>query len=118
MLANHGTALEADLQRFYQVDLADLYRGLITPRKVAVLATNLPRASAVGRSMGGPDAISDEVESLWLLEHTTASIAHAKGGSKGKAPQMREYPLSAAEVKVKKQKTESRAERWVREHGK
>ena len=116
MLENHGEALEADLQRYYQVDLADMYRGRVSPRRVSVLATNLPRASAVGVRLGGATAISGEVEASWLLENAVLRIAHAQAGGKGKPPEMREYPLGVAEMAKKDTFTESRAEAFRRKH--
>jgi hypothetical protein len=116
LLENHGEALEADLQRYYNVDLADMYRGVVSVRKVSVLATNLPRASAVGVRLGGAAAISEETEASWLVETALYKIAHAQAGGKGKAPEMRDYPLGVAELAAKETFTESRAEAFRRKH--
>ena len=116
MTSNHGEALEADLQRFYQVDLADMYRGVVSIRKVSVLASNLPRESAVGIRLGGPAAISSEVEAAWLIENAILRVAHSQAGGKGKPPEMREYPLGVAERAEKDTFTESRAEAFRRKH--
>lgn len=37
--------MEADLQRFYHVDLGDLYRGGLSIRRLSVLIHNLPAES-------------------------------------------------------------------------
>ena len=108
--------MEADLQRFYQVDLADMYRGRVSPRKIAVFAVNLPRGSAVGQHMGGASAVTDEVDALWSVEHALFLVAHAQGGGKGKEPARREYPPAAHEQQAKEQKALSRAERFMQRH--
>lgn len=59
-MAAQGEALEADFHRFYQLDLADLWRGSLSPRKAAVLAVHLPPEAAIYRQ--GPD------DRLWSLE--------------------------------------------------
>ena len=41
--------LEADLQRYYGVDLADLWRGGLSVRRLSVLVDNLPDDSATAR---------------------------------------------------------------------
>lgn len=89
MLAVHGGAVEADLQRFYGIDLADMYRGLITPRKISVLVMNLPRGAQTWVATGGPQAISLEAESLWHVEHAVQLTAW---DGNGKGPQVRDYP--------------------------
>ena len=117
-MANHGEALEADLQRFYQVDLTDMYRGVLSVRRVSVLAAHLPRGSAVGERLGGAAAITAEVEAGWLVEAALYKIQHAKAGSKGKGPEMREYPLGVAAQSEKQDYAVSRAEAFRRKHAK
>jgi len=93
-----------------------MYRGDISVREVSVLATNLPRASAVGVRLGGAAAISEETEASWLVETALYKIAHAQAGGKGKAPEMREYPLGVAEQAEKENFAVSRAEAFRRKH--
>jgi len=95
-----------------------MYRGRISVRKVSVLATNLPRGSAVGVRIGGAAAISEEVEGSWLVEAALYRIAHGQAGGKGKAPEMREYPLGVAEQAEKQNYAASRAEAFLRKHAK
>lgn len=45
--------MEADLQRYYGVDLLDYHRGLITARKLHVLIDQLPYDSATATSQNG-----------------------------------------------------------------
>jgi hypothetical protein len=93
-----------------------MYRGIITPRRIAVLALNLPRGAATWRALGGAGAVTGEVEASWLVEHTLMMIAHGQGGGKGKAPQMRDFPLGILEEQAKAEKTQSRAERFRAKH--
>lgn len=95
-----------------------MYRGRVSVRKVSVLATNLPRGGAVGVRLGGAAAISEEVEAGWLVETALYKIAHAKAGGKGKAPEMREYPLGVYEQAEKENYAVSRAEAFLRKHAK
>ncbi|MEV7925306.1 hypothetical protein [Kitasatospora sp. NPDC088779] len=54
--AGHGAALRADFQRFYGLDLADVWRGHLSPRRAWALAEHLPEESALAASLaGGPE---------------------------------------------------------------
>ena len=69
-----------------------MYRGLITPRRVAVLVSNLPRGAQTWIWVGGPMAVTAEAEATYALEYAMVMIAYHQGGAKGKKPEMREYP--------------------------
>lgn len=47
LLRDHEDAVEADLQRFYGVDLGDVWRGDLSVRRLWVLLSHLPPGSAV-----------------------------------------------------------------------
>jgi hypothetical protein len=108
--------VEADLQRFYQLDLADMYRGALTVRKVAVLVMNLPRGAQTWMAVGGRGAISTEAEAGWLVEHALYAIAHGQGGSKGTAPEMRPYPPGLKAAAAQQNYTQTRAEAFRAKH--
>jgi len=93
-----------------------MYRGRLSVRKVSVLASNLPRGGAVGVRLGGAAAVSEEVEAGWLVETALYRIAHSQAGGKGRAPEMRDYPLGIAEQAAKQDYTLSRAEAFKRKH--
>lgn len=93
-----------------------MYRGLISPRKVAVFATNMPRGSATMERIGGAAAITEETDALWSVEHALYLIAYAQGEKKGQEPKRREYPPGALDEQVKEQKALSRAERFMQRH--
>jgi hypothetical protein len=61
--------VEADLLRYYGVDLLEYYRGRLSARRLAVLIRHLPREAALVRAVRG-----DEVD--WgLAEHLLAVAA-------------------------------------------
>jgi hypothetical protein len=47
--------VEADLLRFYGVDLLDYHRGRLTARRLRVLIRHLPRDAALVRAVRGED---------------------------------------------------------------
>jgi hypothetical protein len=53
MLREHPDALEADLQRFYGVQLGDLWRGRLSLRRLSVLVQYLPPGSAIWAQQTG-----------------------------------------------------------------
>ncbi|QIG58545.1 tail assembly chaperone [Arthrobacter phage DrSierra] len=55
LLRNDSDVVEADLQRFYHVDLADYWRGELSPRRLSVLIEQLPAESATARKLSGAD---------------------------------------------------------------
>lgn len=75
---------------------------------------NLPRGATVWRHIGGPASVTDETESLWMLEHTTQMIAWVKGGKRGKKPQPRAYPKGVNEDARKQLEFEKKAEQFRR----
>jgi hypothetical protein len=63
-------------------------------------------------------AVTPEVEAGWLVEAALYRIAHGQAGGKGKAPEMREYPLGVLEQAEKANYALSRAEAFRRKHAK
>lgn len=53
-------AVEADFQRFYGIDLGELWTGRLGPRRAARLASQLPPGAAIFR----PDGLDSQVYSL------------------------------------------------------
>ncbi|MFE5332569.1 hypothetical protein ACFRCG_39945 [Embleya sp. NPDC056575] len=85
LLREHGEAIEADLLRYYQVDLLDLYRGEMSWRRLRVLIRYLPVESATSRAMQPRDPKDefwadpmDRRMAAWLVnavrENTYATI--------------------------------------------
>jgi hypothetical protein len=102
LLAEYGEVIEADLLRFYGVDLLGLYKGRITPRRVMALISGLPPGSALHRARGGPASWSDEVAAVkevgYRLESTLISV---NGGKQ--LPQRPEPPPVGWQIKEAEQ---------------
>lgn len=105
MLSRHRDAVEADLLRYYRVDLADLYRGGLSIRRLYVLMTNAPADSAYRRSVLGAD------EAAWgVTEHLLATVVDAlqvanwqrsKDGARGRgAPKPIPRPTDAPRPRI------------------
>lgn len=103
--------MEADLHRFYGVDLADMWRGQLTPRKVAVLVENLPQGAQTWVDFGGPMAVTPEAEATYVVEHELATLWWLHTGKKGDRPQFRDYPPFANPA-VAPDKARDKAEQW------
>ncbi|CAM3624598.1 hypothetical protein GCM10009799_05930 [Nocardiopsis rhodophaea] len=72
MIRTHPDAVEADLARYYRIELADLWRGRLTLRRLAVLVRHLPTDSATYRALGGDG---------WTLgNYLQADLVHAMTG--------------------------------------
>lgn len=56
--------MEADLQAEYQVDLAGLYTGAMTPRRCWLLIEQLPPGSRLAMAAGGAAAWSTETHAI------------------------------------------------------
>lgn len=112
LLRRFPGAVEADLQRYYQIDLADMYRGTVTVRKVAVLVQHLPRGATTWQMLGGPGAISAEVEALWGVHLLQEYQLYQAGGGKGQEPKMRDYPEGVEASQSAVDRLESNARAW------
>jgi hypothetical protein len=55
-VTQHAEAIEADLLRYYGVDLHDYHRGRLSARRLRVLIQHLPRDAALVRAVHGGDA--------------------------------------------------------------
>lgn len=68
LLDEHGDEIEADLSRFHNLDLCDLYRGTLSLRRVGVLVHHLPHNSAL------VIALNDGQPKWTNIEHLLADI--------------------------------------------
>lgn len=105
-------AVEADLQRYYQIDLADMYRGKITPRRVAVLVQHFPRGAMTWQLVGGPGAVTAEEEALWGVHYLQQSQLYQAAGNTGTKPEMRDYPEGQEAKQSAVDRIESNARAW------
>lgn len=68
LLRDHQDELEADLQHYYQVDIADLWRSGLSVRRLSVLVTGLPADSLTVAALTGMPREWARVEP-WLLDY-------------------------------------------------
>lgn len=116
-LEHHGGALEFDLHRFAGLDLADLYRGIITPRKVAVILEHLPPDSAVRRRVGGDGSLTVQEHALRQLFHLGELQLYQGGGGKGKKPKPPASPPTYEHQRKIDERNQARRDRWLRKWG-
>lgn len=76
LLREHEDAVEADLQRYYQIDIADLWRGGLTVRRLSVLIQHLPADSAVAAAVTGLPREWNST-TTWLLEYIIQALSGA-----------------------------------------
>jgi hypothetical protein len=74
LLRDNEDAVEADFHRYYNLDLAELYRGELSLRKVSNLIANLPTGSATW------SAINDIPYGWTLTDLLIADLFHAFSG--------------------------------------
>lgn len=71
----HAEALEADLLRYYGIDLLDWHRETLSARRLALLVKHLPRESALNRELHGEAAewsVSDHLLAA-AVDHLAAA---------------------------------------------
>lgn len=113
MLQNHGGALEADLHRFYGMDLADLWRGTLGARKISVLLEHLPEESAVRRAEGGAGSLTMVERFLRELRHIGELQLYQGGGGKGQKPKPPKDPPTYQARLKDAQKLAARQHRYL-----
>ena len=98
------------------MDLLDLYRGRLTPRRLLVLIRGLPPGSALGRAMGGDVALSDEVTATrmaaWQISCYIAAAVGAKQSDLPKPPE----PGWQAKAREAQERQDAKARRWLARH--
>lgn len=92
-LGEHGEAVEADLLRFYRLDLAEVGTVRLSWRRLGVLIRQLPREAATVQAVAGADARWGDVEHLLAgifdvlnVHNWQYAAAHAPKGKKPKRP--------------------------------
>lgn len=116
LLREHGEALEADFQHHYGLELLDLYRGKISPRRAALLALKLPAGSVVWQEMGGPLAwtVQDYFAAAQLHAAQVNNWLQTEDGQNGRnPPALVEHPPYAKDRERETDKIVSQAERFL-----
>lgn len=117
LLREHGDALEADFQRFYGIDIVDLYRGTLSPRKAQALALYLPPGAAVWQE-AGTDTAWGTTEYLLAEAVDTLRMANWQRGGKGQKPEPLPRPSELREARKKRERMFEQAARFKERHRK
>ncbi|MGW6457805.1 hypothetical protein ACWF94_18150, partial [Streptomyces sp. NPDC055078] len=95
LVEEYAEALEADLLRYYGVDLLAWYRGELSSRRLSVLVRQLPRDSAFAQAREGEAAqwsltdhlLAAVVDHLAIANWMFASVNRDEDSSAPEAPQ-------------------------------
>lgn len=115
ILRSHRRALEADLLRFWQVDLLDLHRGLLSWRRLLVLVAMLPADSATLAALNG--GVPPMTRAELIADETRRDQVMIATGGKTRPEAMPGSPLhvtaeqKAAEARKRRDEHEAAEER-------
>jgi hypothetical protein len=86
-VADHTAAVEADLQRFYGIELGQLIAGTLSWRRLHALLRALPRDSATAHAVLGEDAAWGTSEMLLASAVDALNVGNwQRCGGKGRRP--------------------------------
>lgn len=96
--AGHGDALRADMQRYYGIDVVDIWRGTLPPSRVYALAEYLPSDGALRAELSGGMHLRDWTLQAQLTGHLLNVVRAADvnnirvNGGKASAPEPLKVP--------------------------
>lgn len=82
ILTEYTGEVEADLQRFYGLQLVDAYTGRLSWRRLLNLVTNLPEDSALAHRRVGPWGLTAQLLAATVDELRVANWQRAQMGTK------------------------------------
>ena len=109
LVDEHGDELEADFAQFYNgLDIADVWRGQLSPRRVLVLAGQLgtiPGSRFRAATLGGSDWLGWSPEARLLADLVDAVVDNSvvtvkSAGGKTKRPEPYPRPIAAADKPI------------------
>lgn len=110
-LEEHGGAVEADFQRYYNTRLSDLFNGKLSWRRLKILIDNLPIDSQTTCSVYGDKALWGTKEELLAICADALIAANwQRGGGKGRRPKPINRPYDDEEKTTKAKAALARAE--------
>lgn len=115
LLGRHPEEVEADLAQAYNIDIVDLWRHRVTPRRLSVLTLQLPDGSRIWQATGGPKAWSDEVLTMMILDLRLRELfwTKTKDGQDGKnPPEIAPYPRHEDEVQAEADDLDAKAKKF------
>ena len=99
LLREHGDAIEADLA-YRGIDLLDLWRGTLSPRRVCVLIKGLPPDSATQRELRGSAWTQTDYILADVYDAIQQGTVVAMAAASGKKPQeATPYPRPGTKAK-------------------
>lgn len=114
LIDEHGTAILADLRRYFGVDLRDLWRdgGDLTPRYVFWLVEHLPADSSTWAAMKGGKEHRSWTTETYLLAHAVNALVVGNHQRAGK--RIRKMPVVPPKPKIKPTMVKKKTGRVVR----
>lgn len=109
----HGGPIEADLDRFYQIDLLDFWRGRLTPRKLLNRIDHLPPGAALWIAAGDNAAWTEEAHLIARVVDALHGANWQRAGSPGKAPSPITRPMDAGAEANRETREKARFERFL-----
>lgn len=114
VLTKHSEPAESDLARVYGIDLADFYRGRISPRALSVRLRHLPDGSALWRSLHSDLAWN---QTDYLIARAVDALNAAnwqRAGGNGNPPKPIQRPADRRDAANKDIKNRARMARWLK----
>lgn len=100
--------MEADLARYYRIELADHWRGRLTLRRLAVLVRHLPPECACHRVLGSDGwTLANYLQAD--LVHATTGEPHPADPRVRRAEEHKREQLDAARLRAEQRRRESGA---------
>ncbi len=106
LLDKYGDEIEADFTQFYRLDIADVWRGALSPRRALVLASRLadvPDSRYRAEALGGREYLGwDRIATLLadLNDAITDNSVVTVKAAGGKATRPDPYPRPMAEAEA------------------
>jgi hypothetical protein len=112
-LVEHTAEIEADMQRFYGIELTQAYDGRLSWRRLLNLIQQLPDDSALARKRVGPWSMNSQLLAAAIDELRVANWQRAQMGSKERIKPPKPIPRPGVEEKPKNKMTAELAERLL-----
>lgn len=115
-LEEHGESIEADLQRYYNVRLSDVFTGKLSWRRLHVLVSQLPYDSQTSLSVNGGEILWKHNEELLAAIVDILAVANwQRGGGKGQRPKPVKRPHDEKKAKITPEEVKAQAQAKVQE---
>ncbi|HEX7352485.1 hypothetical protein [Brachybacterium sp.] len=89
-----------------------MYARKIRPGLVAALVEHLPAACAVGRELGGANAVTEEFQALAQVDLTIRQLGWSLSGKKGDKPKAWELPVGKREREAREARNTEAKKRY------